>query len=50
MLLSYRTGSYIDYNFCNEAETDNLLANKVTYDYKQLKYTKNVKLSAIYYN
>ena len=26
-LLSYRTGSYIDYNVYNRNETDNLLAN-----------------------
>ena len=30
MLLSYSTGSYVDYNFYNKAETGNLLADKVT--------------------
>ena len=30
MLLSYSTGSYVDYNFYTKAETDTLLADKVT--------------------
>ena len=29
MLLSYSTGSYVDYNFCTKTETDTLLADKV---------------------
>ena len=29
MLLSYSTGSYVDYNFYNKTETGNLLADKV---------------------
>ena len=27
MLLSYSTGSYVDYNFCTKTETDTLLAD-----------------------
>ena len=30
MLLSYSTGSYVDYNFYTKTETDTLLANKLT--------------------
>ena len=30
MLLSYSTGSYVDYNFYNKTESGNLLADKVT--------------------
>ena len=30
MLLSYATGSYIDFTFYTKTETDNLLANKIT--------------------
>ena len=30
MLLSYSTGSYVDYNLYNKAETDTLLADKVS--------------------
>ena len=30
MLLSYSTGSYVDYNFYAKTETDTFLANKVT--------------------
>ena len=30
MLLSYSTGSYVDYTFYNKAETDTLLADKLT--------------------
>ena len=30
MLLSYSTGSYVDYNFYTKAETDTFLANKVS--------------------
>ena len=29
MLLSYSTGSYVDYNFHTKTETDTLLAGKV---------------------
>ena len=29
MLLPYRTGSYVDYNFYNKTDTDNLLADKL---------------------
>ena len=30
MLLSYSTGSYVDYNFYTKTETDILLANKLS--------------------
>ena len=30
MLLSYTTGSYVDYNFYTKTETDTLLADKLT--------------------
>ena len=30
MLLSYSTGSYVGYNFYNETDTDNLLADELT--------------------
>ena len=30
MLLSYSTGSYVDYNFYNKTDTGNLLADKLT--------------------
>ena len=30
MLLSYSTGSYVDYNFYTKTETDTLFADKVT--------------------
>ena len=30
MLLSYSTGSYVDYTFCTKTETDTLLADKLT--------------------
>ena len=30
MLLSYSTGSYVDFNFYNKTDTDYLLANKVS--------------------
>ena len=30
MLLAYGTGSYVDYTFCNKADTGNLLADKLT--------------------
>ena len=30
MLLSYSTGSYVDYTFYNKTDTDNLLADKLT--------------------
>ena len=30
MLLSYSTGSYVDYNFYTKTDTDNSLANKVS--------------------
>ena len=30
MLLSFSTGSYIDYNFYTKTDTDNLLANEVS--------------------
>ena len=30
MLLSYSTGSYVDFTFCSKIGTDNLLANKVS--------------------
>ena len=31
MLLSYSTGSYVDYNFCTKTETDTLAADRVIY-------------------
>ena len=30
MLLSYSTGSYVDYTFCSKTDTDTLLADKLT--------------------
>ena len=48
MVLLY--DSYVDGNFYNKTDTDNVLSGLVTTDYLNLKYTNSVDLSSNYYN